>query len=254
MKKILFLSLFMMTSYSFADNYIVGKLAPEKMVTIRSEVNGVVDSFNVDNGDNVSLRSPLLSISEKDYLLNINLAKYDLDVKKAELEMQEKQLQRYQSLFKKKGISEGDFENQFRLTQIGRAQYNMSKTQYEIAKRVLNKSTPDAPFDGVVTLRSVEVGQFISVGDPLYAIADLSKLKVRFHLLESDFEQFQKGDSVKVTIPSLEKNLTGIVTLFSPLMQENDPGFLVEVTLDNTGNLHPGMEAYVYFNQSEDGL
>lgn len=71
MKKILFLSLFMMTSYSFADNYIVGKLAPEKMVTIRSEVNGVVDSFNVDNGDNVSLRSPLLSISEKDYLLNI---------------------------------------------------------------------------------------------------------------------------------------------------------------------------------------
>lgn len=101
----------MMTSYSFADNYIVGKRAPEKMVTIRSEVNGVVDSFNVDNGDNVSLRSPLLSISEKDYLLNINLAKYDLDVKKAELEMQEKQLQRYQSLFKKKGISEGDFEN-----------------------------------------------------------------------------------------------------------------------------------------------
>lgn len=37
-------------------------------------------------------------------------------------------------------------------------------------------------------------------------------------------------------------------------MQENDPGFLVEVTLDNTGNLHPGMEAYVYFNQSEGDL
>lgn len=249
MKKLL-LCLCMISMNSFANNYVVGKLIPEKIVTVRSEVNGVVDSFNVDNGDEVSLGSSLASISKQDYTLNIHLAKYDLDVKKAELEMQEKQLQRYRSLFKNKGISEGDFENQLRLTQIGRAEYNISKTQYEIAQRVLDKSTPDAPFDGVITLRSVEVGQFISVGDPLYIIADLSKLKVRFHLLESDFQQFHKGDSVTVIVPSLDKTLTGRVTLLSPLMQDNDPGFLVEITLDK-GSLHPGMEVYVYFNQSE---
>ncbi|ARD24370.1 efflux RND transporter periplasmic adaptor subunit [Shewanella japonica] len=249
---IVLLLLCLFSSHSLANNYLVGKLIPEKSVIIRSEVSGVVDSFQVDSGDSVSFNSSLLSISKADYSLNLDLAKYNIDVKYAKLETQEKQLKRYQSLLSSKGISEGTFENQLRLANISRAEHNISKTEHEIAKRTLAKATPHAPFDGVVTLRSIEVGQFISIGDSLYAIADLETLKVRFYLLESDFDQFKKGDKVKVTIPSIAQQITGQVSLFSPVMQENDPGFMVEVSLDNTNNqLHSGMEVYVHFNGGE---
>ncbi|MCL1047179.1 efflux RND transporter periplasmic adaptor subunit [Shewanella electrodiphila] len=249
-KTAVFLYLCLFSTYSFASNYIVGKLIPEKSVIIRSEVSGVVDSFQVDSGDPVSLNTPLLSISHIDYGLNVDLARYNIDVKRSELEAQENQLKRYQSLLKSKGISEGTFENQLRLTNISRAEHNMSKTEYEISQRTLAKAAPQAPFDGVVTQRSIEVGQFISVGDSLYSIADFSKLKVSFHLLESDFDQFVKGDSVKVTIPSIPLQVTGKISLFSPVMQENAPGFAVEVTLENADNqLHPSMEVYVHFNE-----
>lgn len=252
MKKSLIVAILCSVSLNtFADDYVVGKLAPEKTVIVKSEVAGVVGQFNVDNGDTVTVESPLLSISKIDYSLNLELAKYDIDVKYAELETQEKQLQRYQSLLKSNGISKGNFEEQLRVTNISRAQYNISKTQYKIAERTLNKASLKAPFGGFITQRSVEVGQFISVGDPLYTIADLTKLTVQFYLLETDFDRFQKGDNVSVYIPSTEQTLLGTVSTFSPVKQDNDPGFLVKVTLDNTHNqLYPGMEAYVHFNEA----
>ena len=243
------ITLLLISPITVANDYIVGQLIPDKNVVIRSEVTGIINSYNYDNGDNVNLNKELLSLSEKDYELNVALAKYELDVSQSELEAQEKQLQRYQSLFKVKGVSTSDLDNQIRITNVGRAQYNVTNTKYEIAKRTFEKSTPAAPFSGVIVNRSVELGQFISVGDPLYTIADVSKLKVRFYLLEIDFNKIEKNEEVTVSIPSIEETYKGKVTLLSPAFNANEPGFLVEVTLNNLNEkLKPGMESHVYFN------
>lgn len=247
---------FFLSSIACAStDYVVGQLVPEKSVIIKSEVAGVVDSYVYDNGDLVTRGQELLSLSAQDYSLSLELARNELEVSKAELDIQEKQLKRYQSLLKSKGVSVSDVDNQIRVTNIGRAQYNVSNTQYKIAARTLDKATPDAPFDGVITNRSVELGQFISAGDPLFTIADMDMLKVRFNLLESDFNKFTKGEEVKVEVPSVGKTLYGTITLISPAFQNNEPGFLVEVTLKNTdGTLNPGMESYVYFNDDGEAM
>lgn len=248
---LLFLSSLAYAESDYSD-YVVGQLVPEKSVVIKSEVAGVVDYYRYDNGDGVTLGQELLSLSSGDYSLNVELARNELEVSRAELDIQEKQLKRYESLLKSKGVSASDVDNQIRVTNIGRAQFNVSNTQYKIAARKLDKATPDAPFDGVIINRAVELGQFISVGDPLFTIADMDRLKVRFHLLEMDFNKFSKGEKVKVEIPSVDQILDGTVTLLSPAFQNSEPGFLVEVTVDNgAGKLNPGMESYVYFNDEE---
>lgn len=252
-KKSALIPLFFLSSIVHASNdYVVGQLIPEKSVIVKSEVVGVVDSYAYDNGDSVTQGQELLSLSSQDYALNLELARNELKVSQAELDIQEKQLKRYQSLLKSKGVSVSDVDNQIRVTNIGRAQFNVSNTQYKIAARTLDKATPDAPFDGVIINRSVELGQFVSVGDPLFVVADMDMLKVRFHLLELDFNKFTKGEAVKVEVPSVNKTLDGTITLLSPAFQNSEPGFLVEVTVKNAdGTLNPGMESYVYFNDEE---
>lgn len=233
-----------------ASDYVVGQLVPQKSVVVSSEVPGIVDAYYYDNGDSVELGHSMVALSELDYELNLQLAQNELQVSQAELEIQEKQLKRYESLLKKKGVSASDVDNQIRVTNTSRAQYNVKKTQFKIAQRTWDKSTPSAPFRGVVTKRSVELGQLISSGDALFTISDLSILKVRFYLLEVDFSKFKKGENVQVHIPSLAKTLQGEVTLLSPAFQNQEPGFLVEVSVDNsTYELRPGMESYVFFNE-----
>ncbi|CAH1594746.1 RND transporter [Vibrio jasicida] len=252
-KRFVLIPLFLLSGAAHAaSDYVVGQLIPEKSVVVKSEVVGVVDSYRYDNGDVVTQGQELLSLSSEDYALSLDLARNELEVSRAELDIQEKQLKRYQSLLTSNGVSASDVDNQIRVTNIGRAQFNVSNTHYKIVARTLDKASPDAPFDGVIINRSVELGQFISVGDALFTIADMERLKVRFHLLEIDFNKFSKGEKVKVEVPSVEQTLDGTITLLSPAFQNSEPGFLVEVTVDNAnGELNPGMESYVYFNDQE---
>ncbi|GDY27156.1 hypothetical protein AHAT_30460 [Agarivorans sp. Toyoura001] len=252
-KLLVLLPIYLLSSLALANDYVVGTLIPAKSVIVRSELSGVVDSYHVDNGDTVSREQPLLALSTADYTLNVALAKYQLDVSDAELKAQEKQLVRYQSLFKTQGVSASVLDDQLRVTGIGRAQFKVSETQYKIAQRTLSKSTPTSPFDGVVISRHVELGQFISVGDPLYTVADIDRLKVRFYLLELDFFKFSKGDRVKVGIPSINQSFDAEVSFTSPALQGSEPGFLIEVVLDNhNAQLHSGMTSHIYFNEESE--
>lgn len=100
----------------------------------------------------------------------------------------------------------------------------------------------------MILTRSIELGQFISVGDPLYTIVDMSQAKVRFYLLESDIGEASKGAQIKVEIPSLKQTVMGEVTLVAPAFQIGEPGYMVEVSLNNAaGDFKPGMQAHVIF-------
>ncbi|WP_019616756.1 efflux RND transporter periplasmic adaptor subunit [Psychromonas ossibalaenae] len=234
------------------NNYVVGQLAAAKQVVIRSEVGGVVDAYYKEVGNRVDKGENLLALSVEDNTLSVDLAKYELDVSQSELNAQQKQLQRYQSLYKNKGISASAFDEQRRVTDVSRATLNVTKTLYAIAQRTFAKSIPDSPFSGLILTRSVELGQFISVGDPLYTVIDTSLVKVRFYLLESDLTEVTEGDKVEVKIPSLKQTVTGRVSLVSPAFQAQDPGFLVEVDLFNPkGEFKPGMQAHVILQDSK---
>lgn len=71
------------------------------------EVGGVVDAYYKKVSD------PLLALSVEDSILSVELAKYELEVSQSELNAQDKQLKRYQSLYKSKGISVSDFDSQY---------------------------------------------------------------------------------------------------------------------------------------------
>ncbi|MEH6443540.1 MAG: efflux RND transporter periplasmic adaptor subunit [Oceanospirillaceae bacterium] len=234
------------------DNYVVGQIVSARQVVIRSEVGGVVDAYYKEVGNSVEKGENLLALSISDNTLSIALAEFELDASKFDLNAQEKLLKRYQSLYKTKGISASVFDEQRRVTDVSQAQFNISKTKYKIAQRTFDKSTADSPFNAVILTRSVELGQFISIGDPLYTVIDMNVLKVRFYLLESDISEVAKGDQVKVEIPSLKQTVEGSVTLISPAFQAEDPGFLVEISLgDSNGEFKPGMQAHVVLADSK---
>jgi len=235
------------SNYKFADNYVTGQLVALRSVTISNEVTGVVDEFNKDIGDQVSVGEALAKLSIADNLLNVQLAEAELAVSLNELQIQEKQLQRYQALYKTKGISASEYDEQRRKTNTNKAQVEVDKIKLAIAKRQQDKSEVKAPFSGVILTRSLELGQFIPTGEPLYTLVDMSQVKVRFYLLESDVLTINVGDVVHVTIPALNKQkLIGNVVILAPAFQTNEPGFLVEVLLENSRrNLKPGMQARI---------
>jgi len=235
------------SAMSMANDYVIGQLIPFRSVTLSSETTGVVDQFSKDVGDVVQSGEVLVKLSIEDNDLSVSLAKAQLNLSINELEIQNKQLVRYKKLYKSKGISISELDEQRRKTNSSRSQYEVDKIKLRIAQRQKDKSQLKAPFSGFVLTRSVELGQLIPSGESLYSLVDMTKIKVRFHLLESDVITVNKGDRVNVMIPALNnRSVEGKVAILAPAFQSSDPGFLVEVLIDNNdGQLKPGMQARV---------
>jgi membrane fusion protein (multidrug efflux system) len=74
-----------------------------------------------------------------------------------------------------------------------------------------------APADGLVSKKSVEVGQLVSPGQPLMAIVPLRDVWVVANLKETEIEDIQRGDSVDFTVDAYpDRTFHGLVESLSP--------------------------------------
>lgn len=100
-----------------------------------------------------------------------------------------------------------------------------------------------SPFSGVVTEKLVQEGQYISVGDALFSIADLSRIWVELELFESDLQLAKVGQDVTIVSPSYPgETFHGKVKLIYPFLDAKTRTVKLRVELPNPGlKLKPEM-------------
>lgn len=79
------------------------------------------------------------------------------------------------------------------------AQGDQAQTAYDAAQDSLAKANVRAPFDGIVYALPVKEGGFVSAGELLLQVADLTKVQVRAFVDEPDVARLSVGDPLEVT-------------------------------------------------------
>jgi membrane fusion protein (multidrug efflux system) len=104
-----------------------------------------------------------------------------------------------------------------------------------------------APFDGVVGIRGVSIGDYVKDGADLVNIEDIGVLKVDFRLPERYLTQVRSGQAVEVTADALPGGrYRGAVEAINPRVDANGRSLEVRARLSNSdGRLRPGMFARV---------
>lgn len=100
-----------------------------------------------------------------------------------------------------------------------------------------------SPLSGVVTEKFVQEGQYVTMGEPLFAIADLSRIWVELELFESDFPQVKVGQDVVIMSQSYPgEPFYGKVKLIYPFLDAKTRTVKLRVELPNPGlKLKPEM-------------
>jgi HlyD family secretion protein len=104
-----------------------------------------------------------------------------------------------------------------------------------------------APFDGIVTRRKLNVGDFVQPvagkADYLFSIARLDPVRIVVAIPEADAEFVREKSEVKLSIPALSNPLlTGTVTRTSWALEPGSRTLRAEIELPNRdGRLRPGM-------------
>lgn len=112
-----------------------------------------------------------------------------------------------------------------------------------------------APFDGVVTQRSAEVGMLVTAGrEALFVVEDMSRVRVQINVPQTYSMQTRPGVTVAITVPdSSISGVPGTITRTASSVDSASRTMLAEIELENTSQqLQPGSYAQVTLKTSHD--
>lgn len=164
---------------------LTGILYPNKELDIPAETAGKITALNFELGQNFRQGDVIARIDDKIKTLTYESAKIEAD-------RLSKELARTENLFN------GGTSSEQELDRI-RSSYETAKNKFEEAERQLSYTKVTAPINGTITRKIVEAGAYIVLGNPIASIVDVSKLKVKVNVSESNIYFLRMGDRVKVT-------------------------------------------------------
>lgn len=226
----------------------IGRLVPNREVTLSAEVGGVVESYNADIGDRVRSGQTLVSIDPTEYRLALKEAQTNLAIAHVRLETSKKSFKRSKNLLPRDVITPDAFEKSEADFKTCSALVSRAKVLVDIANERLNKTRIKAPFSGLIAARMVEKGQTVGVRQPLMTVVELDPMRVRVYLAERDYVYLDRKDPVSFTIEaSPESVFKGRIDRIGIKADERTNTFDVEILLNNPNlSLKAGMTARVW--------
>jgi len=219
------------------DFSVNGNFIPKQELNFLSENAGRVSAIYVDEGARVSKGQVLARIDAE--IINT-----DRETAEATYQNALRDEERYKSSYATGGVT------QQQLDQAKLATQN-AKLRLQASKRRLSDANIKSPINGIVNKRYIEVGAFVTAqGTQLFELVDVSKLKLKVNVNESQVASLKVGDQIEIksTVFPTEK-FTGKVT-FIAAKADNTLNFPIEIEVaNNTKNsLKAGMYGTAVFN------
>lgn len=207
----------------------VGSLRSSESVMLRPEVSGRIARIGFRDGQAVKRGQLLIG-------LDASLNQAEVAKAQAELDLAQSNLKRTEDLARKNFVSGSAQET---------AQSNVEvlAASLQLAQARLSKMNILAPFDGVVGIRNVSVGDYVREGTDLINIEDVGTLKVDFRLPERNFAQVKVGQEVAVTADAMpNETWRGTLEAINPRVDANGRSLELRARLANSGGkLRSGM-------------
>jgi RND family efflux transporter MFP subunit len=198
-------------------------VAPARSARVQPEVDGVVQSVSVREGDAVKPGSALATLSDWQY-------RSELAAAQAKYEAAASQMNR--ALAANDGTEAG----------MARVQVDYWSAEVARARERLQKTVLRSPIGGVVATPHIEdaVGRSLKVGDSLVEVIDTSKASVDVAVDENDVPRLRPGEKAYVKLDAFPtRTFRGEVTVVSPKaeMQGDDSVFFARVSVPNQDGL-----------------
>jgi membrane fusion protein (multidrug efflux system) len=147
-----------------------------------------------------------------------------------------KQLDRLTELQERGFATNSSVDQQTALRDTARADANAIRSR--ISDRVIR-----APFDGVLSLRTVSPGTVVTSGSPIATISDISAIKLDFTVQENFLSALKPGQVIEAkTAAYPNQSFFGTIDNISPLVDPLSRSLTVRAKLPNDGRkLRPGM-------------
>ncbi|MBI1945543.1 MAG: efflux RND transporter periplasmic adaptor subunit [Deltaproteobacteria bacterium] len=248
---------------------ITGSVRAQNEVQVLPKVPGRVTRVWVDVGTVVKAGESLAAVEQTDVLLRVKQAEAQLLATRAGVEQAKVQeanavrgFARAKALHDKGSMSQADFEQAESgqtLAAVGvraaEAQVALAEANLGLVQKALDDTRISAPFAGVITRKSINVGAMAAPGMPAFALQDQSSLRLEGTVAASYVPRIQPGMKVSVTVDELPgKSFEGTVSRIAPTLEQETRRGAVEIALAKPAGVLPYMfaRAEIAFGSTAD--
>lgn len=207
-----------------------GTVIAAEAVELKSEINGRIIYLNIPEGKTIARGTVIARINDADI-------KAQLQKSKAQLALAEKTAERFKKLADIGGLSQSEYDVAVSEIATIKAEINYQYAQLE-------KTVIKAPFNGVIGLRNVSVGAYVSPSTLLATLQKTSDVKIDFTLPQSFVSSVKTGSKVKV-VTADNTPLTATIVAIEPLVETSTRNVKVRAVL-NSATISPGAFVKVY--------
>ncbi|PZU91314.1 MAG: efflux transporter periplasmic adaptor subunit [Chelatococcus sp.] len=222
----------------------LGTLAADESVVIAPEIAGRVVALGFREGERVR---------KGQELVKLDTAILDAELKQLQADL---------------GLARDTYERNRSLVQRGSgtqvaldestARLASAEARVQLSQAKLAQSTILAPFDGVVGLRAVGVGDFVAVGKQLITLTNIDPIKVDFRVPEIFLKQVKVGQPINVSVDAVPgRQFGGKIYAIDPVVDINGRAIRLRATIPNADLiLKPGLFARILIvvDQREQAL
>ena len=230
-----------------------GTLNPVVLVTVGSQVSGIVRKLYADFNDKVKAGQILAELDPS--LIRAQLAQSEANLvsAKASLELAKANEKRNRDLYAQEYIARQDLDTSVQALEAAKAQVAQAEAQVTRDRTNLGYTVIRSPVSGVVVSRDVDMGQTVAASfqtPQLFKIAqDLSKMQIDSSYAEADVGNIRIGQPVEFRVDAFpNRTFRGVVrqVRLNPTTLQNVVTYDVVVSVNNPDKvLMPGMTAYV---------
>ncbi|HLT02101.1 MAG TPA: efflux RND transporter periplasmic adaptor subunit [Geminicoccaceae bacterium] len=222
----------------------VGSLRSNESVIIRPEVAGRIAEIRFDEGERVRKGQPLVILDDSIYRAEVDEVQASLVLSQANHERALDLLRRGAGTTKARDEA--------------LAKLRADEAALALARARLDKTVITAPFEGMIGLRRVSVGDFVNIGQDIVNLEQIDPLKADFRVAEVYLGAVRPGQKIELSADAFPgETFTGEVYAIDPLIDESGRSIVLRARLPNSDNrLRPGLFVRVtlVLNEREDAI
>jgi membrane fusion protein (multidrug efflux system) len=180
----------------------VGTVLSNEAIEVRSEISGKIEKIYFTEGSWIKKGDPLIKVNDEELQAKLLSAK-------SGQELAEREVERQAQMYGKKLVSEREYE-------AAMNSLNVVKAEIQLITAQIAKTEIRAPFDGMIGLRFVSEGSYLSPSTLITTLQDNSTVKIDFTLPEKYAGDLKVGNEIRFTIQGTPQVFKGSIYAKSP--------------------------------------
>jgi membrane fusion protein, multidrug efflux system len=226
---------------------LTGTLRGERQTELAANANGRVLETLVERGAEVKKGALIARLDVRSAALSAAEAQANVAVARAQEATATRECERSKALLAKGVISQVEFDKTSDLCRTSPLSVAAAAARVSSASQGIGDGQIRAPFDGMISERFIEVGEYVRQDSKVVSLVSVDALRIEFTVPEASLASVKEGGALSFTVTAYPgRTFVGTVRFISAALRETTRDLVAEAKVDNADRaLRPGMFASI---------